>query len=239
MTTPRRPERRGARAATAHHVWYAAYGSNMHLHRLLYYLAGGRPPDGARRYPGCRDTRRPGRMVPVMLPGRLYFAMESGAWTGGMAFHDPGDPGEMPARAYLVTAAQFSDIAAQEMYREPGADLELAGVLADGRAELGPGRYETLVCCGVLDGYPVLTFTAPWRSSEVEWRRPAAAYLRYLASGLVEAHGWEVGRVARYLSSRPGAAGRWRPEEVAALVPDLEAPVRPRAAREGPGRRVP
>ncbi|WP_377270791.1 histone deacetylase [Peterkaempfera sp. SMS 1(5)a] len=232
MSTPRRPERLGGRPATAHHVWYAAYGSNMHLQRLLYYLAGGRPPDGARTYPGCRDPRRPGRMLPVVLPGRLYFALESGAWTGGMGFYDPGDPGEMPARAYLLTAGQFSDLVAQEMYRMPGADLDLAQVSATGRAQLGPGRYETLVCPGLLDGYPVLTFTAPWRSGEVEWRPPAAAYLRYLASGLVEAHGWPVGRVARYLSSRPGAAGCWRPEEVAALIADLDLPVgRPEGSR--------
>lgn len=224
MTAPREPRCPGVRSATPHRVWYAAYGSNMHLHRLLYYLAGGRPPGGARTYPGCRDGRHPVRALPVVLPGRLYFALESGAWTGGMGLYDPQDPGETPARAYLLTAAQLSDIAAQEMYRAPGADLELAGVLATGRARLGPGRYETLVCPGLLDGYPVLTLTAPWRSHEVRWRRPAAAYLRCLATGLVEAHGWPVHRAARYLSSRPGAAGRWRPEDVAALVDDREPP---------------
>ncbi|MFC1431128.1 histone deacetylase [Streptacidiphilus sp. N1-3] len=218
MTTPRRPEALDGRNVATHHVWYAAYGSNMHFDRLSYYLAGGRPPGGARRYPGCRDSRAPRRMIPVMLPGQLYFALESMAWTGGMGFYDPLDPGEMPACAYLVTASQFSDIAAQEMYREPGGDLDLTDVLAEGRAVLGEGRYETLVCPGILDGYPVLTFTAPWRSADVTHARPAAAYLRNFASGLRESHGWGVARVAEYLASRQGAAGSWTAAEVAEAV---------------------
>lgn len=155
-------------------LWYAAYGSNMHLDRLTCYLTGGRPHGGLRTYPGCRDPRRPVRTTPVMLPGLLYFATESQVWTGGRAFYDPGPglapaddgpgrPGayELPARAYLLTLSQFSDIAAQEMYREPGGDLDLTEALTRGRARIGPGRYETLVCAGLLDGYPVLTFTAP------------------------------------------------------------------------------
>ncbi|WP_280715976.1 histone deacetylase [Kitasatospora sp. MAP5-34] len=177
----------------------------MNLDRLVCYLAGGRPSGGAREYPGCRDRRRPARAVPVLLPGRLYFAFESRVWTGGMGFYDPMDPGEMPARAYLLTAGQFSDVAAQEMHRAPGPDLDLSGVLATGRARLGPGRYETLVCPGVLDGYPVLTFTAPWRSAEAELNAPSAAYLGHLSEGLAAAHGWSEARIAAYLGSRPGA----------------------------------
>lgn len=220
MTTARKPEVLKPSTVAAGHVWYAAYGSNMHADRLGYYIAGGQPPGGARLYPGCRDTRSPERTVPVLLQGRLYFALESKAWTGGMGFYDSQDPGEMPARAYLVTTEQFADIAAQEMYRAPGEDLDLSAVLRTGRAQLGTGRYETLICAGMLDGYPVLTFTAPWRSSEVEWNKPSAAYLRNLASGLVEAHGWDASRVASYLSSRPGAAGSWTSDDIAELIPD-------------------
>ncbi|MGW8332136.1 hypothetical protein ACWGLE_30040, partial [Streptomyces sp. NPDC055897] len=36
-------------------VWYASYGSNMHLDRLAHYIEGGRPAGAARSYPGCRD----------------------------------------------------------------------------------------------------------------------------------------------------------------------------------------
>jgi hypothetical protein len=186
----------------------------MHLERLRYYLAGGQPPGNARCYPGCRDRSLPAATVPVLLPGGLYFALESAAWTGGMAFYDPAADGELPARAYLVTAGQFADIAAQEMRRDPAADLDLGDAVRHGRASLGPGRYETLVCAGVLDGHPVLTFTAPVRHPPAELTPPSAAYLRHLVAGLVEAHGWDVPRAARYLSGRPGAAGTWTPDSV-------------------------
>ncbi|GAA2797042.1 hypothetical protein GCM10010505_25300 [Kitasatospora aburaviensis] len=202
------------RPAAPELVWYAAYGSNMHAERLNVYLRGGRPAGGARSCPGARDGRPPRRSVPVVLPGVLYFASLSLVWTGGSGFYDPGADGEMPARAYLLTAEQFGDIAQQEMRREPLGDLDLSTVLVTGRERLGPGRYETLVCPGDLDGLPVLTFTASWSPAEAVLNAPSAAYLRNLASGLAEAHGWGPGRAADYLSSRPGAAGHWTADAV-------------------------
>ncbi|MEV8568333.1 histone deacetylase [Streptomyces sp. NPDC051322] len=192
-------------------VWYAAYGSNMHADRLAYYIEGGRPSGGARHYPGCRNRRLPEQTVPVLLPGVLYFALESLVWTGGMGFYDPDGAGEMPARAYLVTAEQFSDIAAQEMHRDPGTDIDLTRALATGRDRLGPGRYETLVCPGAIDGIPVFTFTAPWSLAEAELNAPSAAYLGNFATGLMEAHGWTPERSAEYLATRPGATGSRTP----------------------------
>ena len=177
----------------------------MHAERFGCYLSGGRPAGGTRVYPGCRDTREPERQVPVVLPGQMYFADESPVWTGGMAFYDPTAAGDMAARAYLVTAQQFADVAAQEMRRAPGVDLDLTEVLARGIARLGPGRYETLVCAGWLDGLPLLTFTAPWRIEEAALNAPSVAYLRHLAAGLAEAHGWSAERIVTYLSTRAGA----------------------------------
>ena len=210
-------------------VWYAAYGSNMCAARMACYIVGGRPVGGARVYPGCRDRRLPERAVGVVLPGQLYFAGESTVWTGGMGFYDPFDPGWMPARAYLLTVGQFADVAAQEMHRAPGPaaaaagageraepepGLDLRAVLADGRAALGPGRYETLVCAGTLERRPVLTFTAPGRSAGAGLGRPSAGYLRQLAAGLWEAHGWGPARAAAYLAARPGACGGWTVAEI-------------------------
>ncbi|MEU9162658.1 histone deacetylase [Streptomyces sp. NPDC048424] len=201
-------------------IWYTSYGSNMHRGRLACYLAGGTPAGGARRQPGCRDPRAPARSVAVELPGSLYFATESLVWTGGRGFYDPTAPGRIRGRAHLVTAQQFSDIAAQEMYREPGAgaDVYLTHVLRTGRDELGPGRYETLICAGALDGIPVLTFTAPWAMHEVEWVSPAAAYVTHLAAGLLESGAWNARSVADYLARCPGAAGHWSADRIAALL---------------------
>nr|WP_218617375.1 hypothetical protein [Cryptosporangium aurantiacum] len=195
-------------------VWYVAYGSNMHADRLRYYLAGGRPVGAARTYPGCRDPRPPRRTMPVFLPGGVYFALESRTWTGGMAFYDPTLPGRAAARAYLLTAGQFADVAAQEMARHPDVDLDLTEVLTTGRACLGPGRYETLVRPGDLDGHPMLTFTAPWSCADVEPNPPAARYLGMIASGLYEAHGWDADTLVAYLAERPGVRGHWTTDRV-------------------------
>nr|WP_258545296.1 histone deacetylase [Micromonospora provocatoris] len=216
-------------------LWYVAYGSNLHAARLDWYLRGGCPPGGLRTYPGCRDHRPPRRTVPVLIPGGVYFAGESRAWTGGMAFYDPLLPGRAAARGYLVTVEQFADIAAQEMYRPPGADL--AGILTaveTGRARLGPGRYETLLRVGVHEGLPMLTFTAPHRAVEVQWTRPAPVYLGMLARGLREAHaGTPRGRSATWRAGRGspgGGRGRRCAGWSAPPTADLQ-PARPAVSR--------
>ncbi|TDQ46110.1 histone deacetylase [Actinorugispora endophytica] len=205
-------------------VWYVGYGANMAARRLDHYIAGGRPPGGTRVNPGCRDGAPPRARRAVWIRGGVYFALASPMWGGGLAVYDPELPGAAPARAYLVTAAQFGDIAAQEMYREPGADLDLSTVLREGRHRLGEGRYETLVGMGSLDGLPMLGFTAHWPMSAVAPVPPSPAYLGTIGPGLRDAHGWEVGRIAAYLAERPGARGTWTPSAIAVLLDDAERP---------------
>ncbi|MGW7458757.1 histone deacetylase [Streptomyces sp. NPDC054797] len=190
----------------------------MHRERLTAYLTGGSPPGAAHAYPGCRDRRAPRRSIPVELAGCLYFATESAVWTGGRGFYDPTGPGRMRGRAHLLTVSQVSDIAAQEMYREPGADLDLTRVLREGRDELGTGRYETLICPGTIEGLPVVTFTAPWSLHDVEPLMPSAAYLRHLAAGLLESGPWQAPDIADYLSACPGAAGNWTSAQLLELL---------------------
>lgn len=199
-------------------MWYAAYGSNLHRSRLACYLEGGTPVGGAIDLPGCRDHAAPRGSLPLILPGLLYFATESVTWTGGRAFYTPDAPGETAANAYLLTVGQFSDIVAQEMYRAPGTDLDLTEVIDTGRTALGPGRYETLVRTGAVDGHPVVTCTAPWRHTEISGNPPAPAYLRHLAAGLAESHGWPLPHIAAYLAGRPGADLRWTTESVTAVI---------------------
>lgn len=185
-------------------VWYVSYGSNMSEQRLAAYLEGGVPPGGHRRNPGARDSTPPRRSVPVDLPGGLYFAGESPQWGGGVAFydHDAVDAGPTPARAYLITAAQFADVAAQEMYRVPqhGDPLEevVIGGIDGGRHHVGPGHYETLVEVGRLDSAPMLLFTAPHGIDHVEHTQPSPAYLAMLAVGLEESRAWDDERVAAH-----------------------------------------
>ncbi len=108
------------------------------------------------------------------------------------------------------------------MHRQPGEDLDLSEALDTGRAQVGPGRYETLLRPDWLDGHPLLTFTAPWRFSEVTPTAPAAAYLRMLGEGLQEAHGWNIDQIASYLANRPGARGAWTAAGISAALKNEE-----------------
>jgi len=186
-------------------VWYVSYGSNLSAARLACYLEGGTPPGGTRVNPGARDATTPERSEPVDLPGTTYFAGESPQWGGGVAFYDHDTPGRTAARAYLVTPGQLADIAAQEMYRVPldGDPLEAVVVsgIDGGRHVLGPGRYETLVVAGRLDGRPLLTFTSPHGAAAVAHTRPAPAYLATMAAGLRESRGWSDAECAAYLDA--------------------------------------
>ncbi len=202
-------------------VWYVAYGSNLALDRFRCYLAGGRPAGGARVYPGCRDPRDPERILGVEVPGGLVFAGRSKVWGGGSAFYDPASPGRVAGRAYLLTPDQLGDVAAQEMRREPGGEFarDLAGLLpeVDTVHAMGPGRYETLARLGEQDGLPMFTVTHG-TIADLDPAAPTAPYLRWIATGLIEAHGWTTRRVAEYLHSAPGVSDVWTVDELVALT---------------------
>ncbi len=186
-------------------VWYVSYGSNMSAARLATYLEGGRPAGGRRHNPGARNRRPPRHDLPVELPGGLYFAGESRQWGGGTAFYDhEASGGPTVARAYLITAEQFADVAAQEMNRMPevGDPIEevVLGGIVDGVHRAGPGHYETLIEVGRLDGAPMLLFTAPHGRRHVEHTAPSGVYLATLAIGLRESRGWDEETVEQYFA---------------------------------------
>jgi len=200
------------------HVWYVAYGSNMSAGRFSCYLQGGRPPGAAVTYPGARDRTAPRASQAVWLSGGVYFATESQVWGGGRALYDPDAPGKAAARSYLITTQQFSDVAAQEMHREPGADLDLTELVALGRIQVGEGRYETLIYVGRDEHIPMVTFTAPWGIGDVPLLSPSDAYLRMLGRGLREGHGWDAQAAGEYLASLPGARGSWAAGDIVDLL---------------------
>jgi hypothetical protein len=201
-------------------IWYVAYGSNLALSRFRCYLAGGRPLGGSRVYVGCRDSTDPARAEGVDVPGGIVFASESTVWGGGIAFFDRNLPGMAACRAYLITADQFGDVAAQERRRAPGGEFarDLAGLLPDVETVVatGPGHYETVVRLGELDGSPMFTITHHDVAS-LPLAAPAPVYLQWISTGLREAHGYDDAEIARYLASAPGAAGVWAEAELEAL----------------------
>lgn len=188
-------------------AWYAAYASNqVKEHRFRYYLEGGVLPETGRVHAGARNPAPPERDVPLWLPGTVYFATESTTWgPTGRALYDPDTPGPSAGRGYLITAEQFLDVVAQEMQLAPGAFTDtVIPARAGERVRLGDGHYETLVCTGELDGYPVITMAAPWRISDVRLVSLAGPYRELIIRGLIETHGWDRAAAQAYLARLPG-----------------------------------
>jgi hypothetical protein len=129
-----------------------------------------------------------------------------------VCFYDARADDRTYARAYLIDERQFADVAAQEMHRDPGDDLDLGHVLEHRRHTLGPGRYETLHLVGELDGAPMLTFTAE-HPERLRPNAPSADYLALVARGLRQTHGLDDDAVAEHLGSRPGM-GPTGPDDV-------------------------
>jgi hypothetical protein len=199
-----------------HRLWYVAYGTNLSIARLRCYLRGGRLPGAARQYSGCRDHSDPVATFATLVPGEVYFTGHSTVWGGGMAVYDAERPGWVAARAYLLTAGQLGDVLAQEMRQQPGADVDLTPVHRLGRHTYGPGRYQTLLRVGSRNGIPMLTFTSGQHAHRT-LNAPTSAYLRTMAVGLRESHGWSSGRIGAHLASIPGAHGTWTADQITAL----------------------
>jgi hypothetical protein len=198
-------------------MWYAAYGTNLSQERFRMYLEGGRPAAGGRHHPGCRDPLGPHRDVALMVPGGIRFVGVSTIWGGGMAVYDAREVAQVAVRAYLITAEQFVDVLAQEMRLTPPLKLDLGPVRESGWHSLGPGRYQTLAQLGTYEDLPMLTFTSA-AVADHPVNAPTDDYLRAMAVGLRESHGWSAGQIGRYLAQFPGAAGVWTPASIEDLA---------------------
>jgi hypothetical protein len=196
------------------HVWYASYGSNLSRHRFEHYLHGGTPVGGRRHHPGARDRTPPAEDRPFHLPWRLRFGGASRTWGGGMAFVDITERGRTLARMYRLRAGQFADVHAQE---NGGNALPTdIGALRPGTpVRAGGGNYPLLVCCGHIDGVPVVTFTSDTLPRRVA---PATAYLRTIAAGLAESHCLNPTAIARYLRGSPAVRAAYDEDTLAAVA---------------------
>ena len=118
-----------------------------------------------------------------------------------------------------MTEQQFADVAAQEMHRAPGEDLDLSTVLEAARGtRSGPGRYESLHLVGELEGQPVLTFTSPEIRRRRAPTRRREPYLAMVAQGLRETHDLTDDELADYLLQCPGVSPDWDASRLADLV---------------------
>ena len=226
-------------------VWYAAYGSNLHVPRLTAYLVGGTPTGSRRTYLGARDPSPPRAVTPVWLPGGLRFAGDSPVWGGGVAVLSAGPvasstPGDRARTGATVsrsggcglshagstaTESRTGDVAAQAylLTREQVCDLiaqetrREAGAVSELQTPLGgTGWYDALVT-GVLHGRPLVALAA---SDPPAPSAPGATYLTMLTHGLRASRTWSAEECADYVLRWPGAES-WSRHALVDLAHDV------------------
>jgi hypothetical protein len=190
-------------------IWYASYGSNLYAERFACYIAGGRPHGATQTYVGARDKTLPLDAVALETSHQLYFSGESRVWGGSTAFIDTKPVAGVVglALAYLIGWDQFEDVVAQENGRRTASiEIEDHDLISGFSRQIGPGRYENLLCTQRLNDRPVVTFTAPWSMEDVTPAAPSVGYLAMLIGGLREAHDLTNEEVTSYLGSAPGCS---------------------------------
>jgi hypothetical protein len=197
-------------------VWYAAYGSNLRQERFLRYIEGGRVEGNVRRYQPCADPTPPRQVLPLSLPYQLFFAGESRAWTGGVAFIKAGGDGSTRSRAYLLSYKQYVHLVCGENNVSSLPPLPMAEATSRGSAIIPglTGRYDQLVYFGHRGRYPVFTTTA---STPETINPPAPAYLIQVIMGLQELR-HSPDEIVCYLHATPGVTGHYSSAQLRTLV---------------------
>jgi hypothetical protein len=204
-------------------VWYAAYGSNLNRDRFLEYIRGGTSQFNGRLYPGCRNKQEPIRDRGIAINRDLYFAKNSVPWAGGVAFLRPdAGSGNAIGRAYLITADQFLDVAAQENGRKPGdPGLAFDYRYAESHDECylnprDPAKpatvarqlwYGRVLRIGIQESWPVVTLTGEWEGYAPP-SAPSRQYVATIVAGMNQVSKLPRKAVLDYLANRPGIKDR-------------------------------
>lgn len=149
----------------------------------------------------------------MTVPGRLCFGGVSPTWGGGLALLDADADGATRGRAYLLTAGQLRDVAAQEARVAVGSGPALTRAAGSWDAP-APAAYERVVSLGERDGHPVFTLTTGARPRAAP---PAPPYARTIMAGLLETYGGSPAAHAAYLMTAGGVAAGWTTASLAAL----------------------
>ncbi|HSX07040.1 MAG TPA: hypothetical protein VLG92_04960 [Candidatus Saccharimonadia bacterium] len=200
-------------------VWYVCYGSNLLEERFLCYIRGGSVPDRTFINRGCSDTTLPRRNQALEIPYALYFSGYSQVYEGGVGFLTDV-PGITPtkARAYLVTAEQFWEVIAQEnalnhaVQPRPLSVIRTKGKLLLDDIDQNYRLYNTVLYCGELENYPMLSFTTSETLTQAV--PPSKDYLITIAAGLRQSHRMSTTDIADYLIDLSGIASNYTYSEL-------------------------
>ncbi|KAK9926116.1 hypothetical protein M0R45_023363 [Rubus argutus] len=186
-------------------IWYAAFGSNLWLKRLLCYIEGGQVDGLQKPCVGSVDKTSPKEIMWKTFPYRLFFGREfSLSWgPGGVAFLDPESNSQDKTYIclYRITLEQFNDLLVQENHEgyvmsSPLFDLTaLNSVTVEEPHSLQvrlEGWYRNVVYLGKEHDIPILTMTCTpseiegFKSGEHALCAPAINYANMIVRGLVE-----------------------------------------------------
>lgn len=197
--------------AASPYIWYASYGSNISEERFCCYLRGGRPAYAQRACRGCTDQSLPLRQEPIEINHPLYFARESRTWDGGAVAFIRGvvnADSKTYGRKYLITAAQFAEVVAQEMDSETVIPIDLKLVETKQSTVVKANSwYGRILYLGEHDGFPIFTFTN--EQDEQALNKPEASYLKTIAKGLMETYRFGTIEIVNYLLEQDGVKGSY------------------------------
>ncbi|WP_420491517.1 hypothetical protein [Neobacillus drentensis] len=201
------------------YVWYASYGSNLHIDRFLCYIIGGKPEGSSKIETGCKNPSLPVASSTFTMNYPLYFAKEADKWESqGVAFIGlTEDPSCVTySKKYLISLDQFMDVMSQE---NNGIDfqVDLNLVINTGSNVYRRNAwYGNILYLGEEKGFPIFTFTASWDVYDVEWKKPSHAYLSTLINGLKEDYSNE--EIYLYFQTKPGIIGKYNETELRNLI---------------------
>lgn len=146
------------------YVWYACYGSNINIDRLMIYINGDK--NGKFGYTnGCGDKTRPLDAQPYIFDCPIYFAKHSKRWNGGVAFLDYEHAGSSYGKIYKLKMSQFKDVLKQEQ---------------------GSKSYDAIIYVGKYEQLPIFTFTSSHKREDLEL--PSKEYCDVIKRGILDTY---------------------------------------------------
>jgi len=146
------------------YVWYACYGSNINIDRLMIYINGDKNGKFG-HVEGCSDKTKPLEAKPYIFNCPIYFAKHSKRWNGGVAFLDYEHTGSSYGKIYKLKLSQFKDILKQEQ---------------------GSKSYDAIIYVGEYEGLPIFSFTASHKRKDLEL--PSKEYCDVIKKGILDTY---------------------------------------------------
>lgn len=180
----------------------------------MAYIKGKNVPGTEISEVGCRDKTDPVKIEKYILPYEMYFAGHSKRWNKqgvGFVSKDASSEYVTYGKRYLISREQFIDVVCQEnnISNEDFDEYSLPVFSGKDDYILFPKRmYGRVMCVGIEEGIPILTFTSVKESVETSVE-PSVEYLNMIALGIYETHNINKKEIVNYFSRLYGVKGNY------------------------------